>query len=174
MITVGETPGNDIAITVTGLKPNHFYNIRVVAMGPNNFQAASQTVRLLCFQGQGPQVRYQACSQLLLLLLHLLLPLYPSMLAIIDFIFVLAMANLFSVAVPCNRSGREECCNWGNFQRASRREEKRENSKLLEVMDLSITDCSAPLSRQNMSLSSSNYSQCIPSNGMLLHPVLST
>ena len=50
---VGESPGNEIAITVTGLKPNHFYNIRVVAMGPNNFQAASQTVRLRTFGEDG-------------------------------------------------------------------------------------------------------------------------
>ncbi|KAL6863018.1 hypothetical protein ACO1O0_003262 [Amphichorda felina] len=40
-------------IHVTGLKPNHFYNIRVVAMGPNNFQAASQTVRLRTFGKDG-------------------------------------------------------------------------------------------------------------------------
>ena len=52
-ILVGESPGNEIAITVTGLKPNHFYNIRVVAMGPNNFQAASQTVRLRTFGKDG-------------------------------------------------------------------------------------------------------------------------
>ncbi|KAF4125122.1 Chromosome segregation ATPase [Geosmithia morbida] len=52
-IHVGESPGNEIAITVTGLKPDHFYNIRVVAMGPNNFQAASQTVRLRTFGKDG-------------------------------------------------------------------------------------------------------------------------
>lgn len=52
-IHVGETPGNDLAITVTGLKPNHFYNIRVVAIGPNNFQAASHTVRLRTFGSDG-------------------------------------------------------------------------------------------------------------------------
>ena len=53
LVAVGEAPGNDVAITVTGLKPNHFYNIRVVAMGPNNFQAASQTVRLRTFSKDG-------------------------------------------------------------------------------------------------------------------------
>jgi hypothetical protein len=51
--TVGDSPGNEIAITVTGLKPNHFYNIRVVAMGPNNFQAASETIRLRTFGKDG-------------------------------------------------------------------------------------------------------------------------
>lgn len=50
---MGETPGNETAITVTGLKPNHFYNIRVVAIGPNNFQAASHTVRLRTFGNDG-------------------------------------------------------------------------------------------------------------------------
>ncbi|KAG9255989.1 uncharacterized protein F5Z01DRAFT_532190 [Emericellopsis atlantica] len=50
---VGESPGTDLAITVTGLKPNHFYNIRVVAMGPNNFQAASETIRLRTFGEDG-------------------------------------------------------------------------------------------------------------------------
>lgn len=50
---MGETPGNEIAITVTGLKPNHFYNIRVVAIGPNNFQAASHTIRLRTFGNDG-------------------------------------------------------------------------------------------------------------------------
>ena len=43
---MGETPGHETAITVTGLKPNHFYNIRVVAVGVNNFQAGSPVVRL--------------------------------------------------------------------------------------------------------------------------------
>lgn len=50
---MGETPGNETAITVTGLKPNHFYNIRVVAIGQNNFQAASDTVRLRTFGNDG-------------------------------------------------------------------------------------------------------------------------
>lgn len=50
---MGETPGNETAITVTGLKPSHFYNIRVVAIGPNNFQAASHTVRLRTFGNDG-------------------------------------------------------------------------------------------------------------------------
>lgn len=53
LLKVGESPGTDLAITVTGLKPDHFYNIRVVALGPNNFQAASQTVRLRTFGKDG-------------------------------------------------------------------------------------------------------------------------
>lgn len=53
LVKVGESPGSDLAITVTGLKPDHFYNIRVVALGPNNFQAASQTVRLRTFGKDG-------------------------------------------------------------------------------------------------------------------------
>ncbi|KFA53698.1 hypothetical protein S40293_03832 [Stachybotrys chartarum IBT 40293] len=52
-VQVGVTPGFDVAITVTGLKPSHFYNIRVVAVGPNNFQAGSQVVRLRTFRKDG-------------------------------------------------------------------------------------------------------------------------
>lgn len=51
--TVGDSPGNEVAITVTGLKPNHFYNIRVVAVGPNNFQAGSALLRLRTFGKDG-------------------------------------------------------------------------------------------------------------------------
>lgn len=54
---VGDSPGNEVAITVTGLKPDHFYNIRVVAVGPNNFQAGSPVVRLRTFGKDGkPQL----------------------------------------------------------------------------------------------------------------------
>ncbi|CAH0029454.1 unnamed protein product [Clonostachys rhizophaga] len=52
-INVGESPHDETAITVTGLKPSHFYNIRVVAIGQNNFQAASDTVRLRTFGSDG-------------------------------------------------------------------------------------------------------------------------
>lgn len=46
-----------MAITVTGLKPNHFYNIRVVAVGPNNFQAGSPVIRLRTYGKDGkPQL----------------------------------------------------------------------------------------------------------------------
>lgn len=50
---VGESPGNEVAITVTGLKPDHFYNIRVVAVGPNYFQAGSPVIRLRTFDKDG-------------------------------------------------------------------------------------------------------------------------
>ncbi|KAF4469988.1 hypothetical protein FALBO_3101 [Fusarium albosuccineum] len=56
-VHVGDSPGNEVAITVTGLKPDHFYNIRVVAVGPNNFQAGSQVLRLRTFGKDGkPQL----------------------------------------------------------------------------------------------------------------------
>ncbi|KAH7156286.1 hypothetical protein EDB81DRAFT_786532 [Dactylonectria macrodidyma] len=56
-VHVGDSPGNEVAITVTGLKPDHFYNIRVVAVGPNNFQAGSPVVRLRTFGKDGkPQL----------------------------------------------------------------------------------------------------------------------
>lgn len=54
---VGDSPGNEVAITVTGLKPNHFYNIRVIAVAPNNFQSASPVIRLRTFGKDGkPQL----------------------------------------------------------------------------------------------------------------------
>lgn len=45
------------AIVVSGLKPDHFYNIRVIAVGSNNFQAGSQVVRLRTYGRDGrPQL----------------------------------------------------------------------------------------------------------------------
>ncbi|KAM0516328.1 hypothetical protein ACHAPE_005475 [Trichoderma viride] len=52
-VHVGDSPGNEVAITVTGLKPNHYYNVRVVAVGPNNFQAGSALLRLRTFGKDG-------------------------------------------------------------------------------------------------------------------------
>src|ERR1700741_4047047 len=43
---VGESQGQETAITVTGLKPSHFYNVRVIAVGSNSFQSGSRVVRL--------------------------------------------------------------------------------------------------------------------------------
>lgn len=55
---MGESPANqETAITVTGLKPNHFYNVRVIAVGSNNFQAGSRVIRLRTFGRDGrPQL----------------------------------------------------------------------------------------------------------------------
>lgn len=55
---MGESPANqETAITVTGLKPSHFYNVRVIAVGANSFQAGSRTVRLRTFGRDGrPQL----------------------------------------------------------------------------------------------------------------------
>lgn len=54
---VGDSPGNETAITVTGLRPNHFYNLRVVSVGPNNFRAGSPFIRLRTFGKDGrPQL----------------------------------------------------------------------------------------------------------------------
>ncbi|KAJ4164434.1 hypothetical protein LMH87_006110 [Akanthomyces muscarius] len=56
-VHVGDSPGNEVAITVTGLKPNHFYNIRVIAVAPNNFQSAGPVIRLRTFGKDGkPQL----------------------------------------------------------------------------------------------------------------------
>lgn len=51
--TVGESRQEETAITVTGLRPNHCYNIRVIAVGPNNFQAGSQVIRLRTYRPDG-------------------------------------------------------------------------------------------------------------------------
>lgn len=54
---MGESANQETAITVTGLKPNHFYNIRVIAVGYNNFQAGSRVIRLRTFERDGrPQL----------------------------------------------------------------------------------------------------------------------
>lgn len=52
-VNVGESASQETAITVTGLKPNHFYNIRVIAVGNNNFQAGSRVIRLRTFAKSG-------------------------------------------------------------------------------------------------------------------------
>ncbi|KAI3327503.1 hypothetical protein F4824DRAFT_438507 [Ustulina deusta] len=56
-VNVGDSANQETAITVTGLKPNHFYNIRVIAVGYNNFQAGSRVIRLRTFARDGrPQL----------------------------------------------------------------------------------------------------------------------
>ncbi|KAJ1327902.1 centrosomal protein CEP250 [Microdochium nivale] len=52
-VNVGESANLETAITVTGLKPNHFYNVRVIAVGYNNFQAGSRVIRLRTFTRDG-------------------------------------------------------------------------------------------------------------------------
>ncbi|KAF4833427.1 hypotheticall protein [Colletotrichum tropicale] len=52
-VNVGESRSEETAITVTGLRPNHCYNIRVIAVGPNNFQAGSQVIRLRTYRSDG-------------------------------------------------------------------------------------------------------------------------
>jgi len=54
---VGESSRLETAITVTGLKPGHFYNVRVIAVGSNNFQAGSGVIRLRTYGRDGrPQL----------------------------------------------------------------------------------------------------------------------
>ncbi|KAI1338351.1 hypothetical protein F5Y15DRAFT_386900 [Xylariaceae sp. FL0016] len=56
-VSVGDSANQETAITVTGLKPNHFYNVRVIAVGYNNFQAGSRVIRLRTFGRDGrPQL----------------------------------------------------------------------------------------------------------------------
>lgn len=57
-VVVGEVAANqEPAIVVSGLKPEHFYNVRVIAVGSNNFQAGSRVIRLRTFGKDGrPQL----------------------------------------------------------------------------------------------------------------------
>ncbi|ROW07848.1 hypothetical protein VMCG_03505 [Cytospora schulzeri] len=57
-VVVGESPANqETAITVTGLKPSHFYNISVIAVGSNSFQAGSKNIRIRTHDPHGrPQL----------------------------------------------------------------------------------------------------------------------
>ncbi|KAL7620492.1 hypothetical protein AAE478_009487 [Parahypoxylon ruwenzoriense] len=56
-VNVGDSANQETAITVTGLKPNHFYNVRVIAVGYNNFQAGSRVIRLRTYARDGrPQL----------------------------------------------------------------------------------------------------------------------
>ncbi|KAL2122821.1 hypothetical protein VTJ04DRAFT_3276 [Mycothermus thermophilus] len=57
-VVVGEVAANqEPAIVVSGLKPDHFYNVRVIAVGSNNFQAGSRVIRLRTFSRDGrPQL----------------------------------------------------------------------------------------------------------------------
>ncbi|CAK7274777.1 hypothetical protein SEPCBS119000_006346 [Sporothrix epigloea] len=53
-VNVGESAtSHDTFITVSGLKPNHFYNVRIIAVGSNNFQAGSRVLRLRTFGSDG-------------------------------------------------------------------------------------------------------------------------
>ncbi|RKU43695.1 hypothetical protein DL546_001417 [Coniochaeta pulveracea] len=53
-VVVGDVAANqEPAIVVSGLKPDHFYNVRVIAVGSNNFQAGSRVIRLRTFGSDG-------------------------------------------------------------------------------------------------------------------------
>ncbi|TQS36651.1 hypothetical protein Golomagni_02893 [Golovinomyces magnicellulatus] len=52
-LNVGETSRLETAITVTGLRPVHYYNIRVISVGSNNFQAGSLVIRLRTYGKNG-------------------------------------------------------------------------------------------------------------------------
>ncbi|PHH66982.1 hypothetical protein CDD81_4377 [Ophiocordyceps australis] len=55
-VYVGDSPGKDAAITVIGLRPSHFYTLRVIAVGPNNFRAGSRPIRIQTFAKDGKPV----------------------------------------------------------------------------------------------------------------------
>ncbi|KAI6251344.1 hypothetical protein HI914_00033 [Erysiphe necator] len=52
-LNVGETSWLETAITVTGLRPVHYYNIRVISVGSNNFQAGSLVIRVRTYGKDG-------------------------------------------------------------------------------------------------------------------------
>ncbi|KAI9848277.1 MAG: hypothetical protein M1837_000541 [Sclerophora amabilis] len=45
-VHVGESSRSETAVTVTGLKPDHFYAVCVIAVNASHFQASSSTIRL--------------------------------------------------------------------------------------------------------------------------------
>ncbi|KAK8072038.1 hypothetical protein PG996_005386 [Apiospora saccharicola] len=53
LIQVNGSSSQETAITVTGLKPSHFYNIRVIAVSHSNFQAGSRSIRLRTYNKDG-------------------------------------------------------------------------------------------------------------------------
>ncbi|RFU33276.1 hypothetical protein B7463_g3074, partial [Scytalidium lignicola] len=56
-VNVGDSSRSENAITVTGLKSAHYYNVRVIAVGSNNFQAGSRVIRLRTYGRDGrPQL----------------------------------------------------------------------------------------------------------------------
>ncbi|CZT09765.1 uncharacterized protein RAG0_14420 [Rhynchosporium agropyri] len=52
-VNVGESSRSETAIEVTGLKPGHFYNVRVIAVAPNHFQTGSRVLRLSTLRKDG-------------------------------------------------------------------------------------------------------------------------
>ena len=51
--TVGEINKGETSVQVTGLKPGHFYNIRVIASTPANFSTLGQLIRLRTLPSSG-------------------------------------------------------------------------------------------------------------------------
>ncbi|KAL9097610.1 MAG: hypothetical protein Q9165_000507 [Trypethelium subeluteriae] len=50
-IAIGETSHNETSVSVTGLKPEHFYNVRVAAVNSSNFSSASCPIRVKTSSG---------------------------------------------------------------------------------------------------------------------------
>ncbi|KAH8597497.1 hypothetical protein B0O99DRAFT_508029 [Bisporella sp. PMI_857] len=52
-VNIGESSRSEFRIHVTGLKPGHFYNVNVIAVGTNNFQSGSSVIRLRTYRRDG-------------------------------------------------------------------------------------------------------------------------
>ncbi|POS88257.1 hypothetical protein EPUL_000992, partial [Erysiphe pulchra] len=59
---IGETSWLETAITVTGLRPVHYYNIRVISVGSNNFQAGSLVIRVRTYGKNGRPALHSSYS----------------------------------------------------------------------------------------------------------------
>lgn len=59
---MGESLRLETAITVTGLKPGHYYNVRVIAVGANNFQSGSSVLRLRTL-GRNGRPKLEGCNE---------------------------------------------------------------------------------------------------------------
>lgn len=58
---MGESLRLETAITVTGLKPGHYYNVRVIAVGANHFQSGSSVLRLRTL-GRNGRPKLEGCN----------------------------------------------------------------------------------------------------------------
>lgn len=58
---MGDLQRSDVSITVTGLNPAHYYNVRVIAVGTNNFQSGSSVLRVRTL-GRNGRPKMEGCD----------------------------------------------------------------------------------------------------------------
>lgn len=58
---MGDLQKSDVSITVTGLNPGNYYNVRVIAVGTNNFQSGSSVLRVRTL-GRNGRPKVEGCD----------------------------------------------------------------------------------------------------------------